>query len=54
LLPDLMDRADIGVVQGRCSLGFALETGQRLGSRATSEGRNFRATKRCSRVSSAL
>ena len=31
LLSDLVDGADVGMVQGRGRLGFALETGQRLG-----------------------
>jgi len=30
LVVDLIDRADIGMVQRRCSLGFALEASQRL------------------------
>jgi hypothetical protein len=31
LLPDLVDGADIGVVQCGCSLSFSLEASQRLG-----------------------
>src|SRR4051794_14529806 len=31
LLPDLMDRADVGMVEGRRSLSFSLETSQGLG-----------------------
>src|SRR6266851_1795342 len=31
LLPDLIDRADIGMVEGRSSLRFSLETSQCLG-----------------------
>ena len=30
LLADVVDRADIGVVQGGCGLGFALKAGQSL------------------------
>ena len=31
LLPDLIDRADVGMVEGRSSLSFSLETSQGLG-----------------------
>ena len=54
LLADIVDRADVGVIQRRCGPRLAAETGQGSGSSARSGDRNFSATKRCSRVSSAL
>ncbi len=48
LLADLVDGADVGMVQRGRGLRLALETGQACGSWATSSGRNFRATKRSS------
>jgi len=56
LLANVIDRADVGMIQRRRSLGLALKTGARDGVTrdATSSGRNLRATKRCRRVSSAL
>ena len=46
VLADVVDGADVGMVQRRGGAGFALEALQRLRSRASSSGRNFRATKR--------
>ena len=54
LLADIVDRADVGVVQRRCRSRLAAESCQRLGIPARSGDRNFSATNRCSRVSSAL
>ena len=51
---DIVDSADIGMIQGRSGLRFALELASACGSLATSSGRNLRATNRCRRVSSAL
>src|SRR6266851_878637 len=51
LLVNLVDGANVGVVQGRSSLRLALETSQSMKSLDTSSGRNFRATKRRRRVS---
>ena len=53
-LADIVNRADVRVVQCRGRLGLALETGMREGSLETASGRNFSATKRLRRVSSAL
>ena len=46
MLADLIDGADVGMVQRGRRLGFALETGESLRILATSSGRNLRATKR--------
>ena len=54
LLADVVNRADVGVVQCGRGLGFALKAGERLRVSGNLSGRNLRATKRCSRVSSAL
>ena len=52
---DVVNGADVGMVQGRNGLGLAPKVGQGLrGLLATSSGRNFSATKRRKRVSPAL
>ena len=52
---DVVDGADVGMIQRGRGLGFALKALQRLADLAArSSGRNFRATKRPRRVSSAL
>jgi len=53
VLADVVNRANVGMVQGGSRLGLTLKAGQRLASRATLSGRDFRATKRCRRMSSA-
>ena len=53
-LADVVDRADVRVVERRGRARLALEALERAGSRANSSGRNFRATVRSSRRSSAL
>jgi hypothetical protein len=52
LLTDVVDGADVRMIESRRGLRLTLETGECL--RATSGGKNFNATKRCRRVSSAL
>ena len=54
LLADIVDGADVGVIQRRGGARLAAESGQGSGSSASSGDRNFNATKRSSRVSSAL
>ena len=54
LLADVVNGADVGVIQGRCGLRFAPESVPERGVSGYLSGRNFRATKRWSRVSSAL
>ena len=54
VLIDFVDGADVGMVQRGCGLRFALETSQGLGILGDFIGRNFRATKRRSLMSSAL
>ena len=49
LFADVVDRADVGMIQRGRGLRFALKARQRLRIRATSSGRNFSATKRCRR-----
>ena len=52
---DVVDGADVGMVQRGGGAGFALEAFERLRDRARrSSGRNLSATKRPRRVSSAL
>ena len=46
LFANFVDGADVGMVQGGCSLGFALKARECLRVSATSSGRNLRATKR--------
>ena len=46
LLADLVNRADIGMIQRRSCLCFTPKAFERCGSLATSSGRNFSATKR--------
>ena len=53
-LVNLVDGANVGVVERRGGFGFALKAGERLRSLATSSGRNLRATERLSLTSSAL
>ena len=47
LLADVVNGADVGMVQCGSSLRLALEAGESLRVSATSSGRNFSATKRC-------
>ena len=54
LLANLVDGADVGMVQRGSGAGFALEAARGLVDRGRLSGRNFRATKRPSFVSSAL
>ena len=54
LVANVVHSADIGMVQGRGSLRLALKTAEDLGFSGYFVGRNFKATKRWSRVSSAL
>src|SRR5438552_14175270 len=55
LLINFMDGTNVGMIQGRRGLGFALKTPSRdWGSLATSSGKNFRATNRPNLTSSAL
>jgi len=51
---DLIDGADVGVIESGSRFGFALEPAESLRSRATSSGRNLSATNRPSFRSSAL
>jgi hypothetical protein len=53
LLVDLVDCANVGMVQGRGGLRLALEAAQGLRIAGNFVG-NFKATKRCSLRSSAL
>ena len=43
---NVVNRADVGVVQCRCRLGFTLEAGKSLWVSGNTSGRNLRATKR--------
>ena len=55
LLADIVDRADVWVVQRRCGPRLALKAAQRLGiTRQLWRTTNLSATNRCSRASSAL
>jgi len=54
VFPDLMDGADVGMVQGRSCPGFAPETFERLRVTSNVLGQELNATKRPSSVSSAL
>ena len=54
LLANVVNRADVGMIQSGRGLGFAVKALQGLRVRATSSGRNLRATKRPRSVSSAL
>ena len=53
LFADIVDGADVCVIQGRGRSRLPEESGERLGVVARSGDRNFSPTKRCSRVSSA-
>jgi hypothetical protein len=53
-LADVMNCADIRVIESGGGLGFAAEPAQGLRILASSSGRNFKATKRSRRVSCAL
>ena len=53
LFTDVVNRADIGMIQRR-GLGFVLKAGECLRVTGNLVGKNLRARKRCSRVSSAL
>ena len=46
LLADVVDGADVRVIQRGSGLGFSLKTRQSLGISGDFSGRNFRATKR--------
>src|SRR5260370_34159220 len=54
VLADFVDGADIGMIESRCRASLPAKAFQGLRSRERSSGRNFRATKRPSSVSSAL
>src|SRR5262249_33665180 len=54
LLANVVDGANVRMVQRGSGLRFALNRASACGSRARLSGRNFRATKRCRRTSSAL
>ena len=54
LLPDLVDRADIGMVQCRSGLSFSLEASQRLGVFGNLVGQELQGDKTMEVVSSAL
>ena len=54
MFSDLVDRADVGMVEGRGSLCLALEPLQRLVIFDEPSGRNLSATKRRNLRSSAL
>jgi len=54
LVVNLVDGADVGMVERGGRLGFALKTFERLGIRGEIFRQNFNATKRRSLVSSAL
>src|SRR5204863_8523849 len=54
VLSNLVNGADVGMIQGRCRCASRRKRSSARESRATSSGRNFRATKRPSSVSSAL
>src|SRR5579862_1052287 len=54
VLADVVNRADLGMVQRGSRFGFAAKTFEACGSRATSSGKNLSATKRSNRVSWAL
>ena len=49
VLADLVDRADVGMVQSRAARASRRKRSRACGSLATSSGRNFRATNRPSR-----
>src|SRR2546430_10038744 len=51
---DLVNCADVGMVEAEAARASRRKRSKACGSRATSLGRNFRATKRPSSVSSAL
>jgi len=53
LLPDVVDRTDVGMVQRRGKLRLPAKTREARSSSASAGGRNFSATKRWRRVSSA-
>ena len=54
LLADFVDRADVGMVQGRSGLRFALETCQRLRVLGYFIGQELQGDKTVSSASSAL
>ena len=54
VLPDVVQRADVGVLEGGDGTGLALEAGTRVGSEANAGGRTLTATVRSRRVSRAL
>src|ERR1019366_1781691 len=53
-LADVVDGAGVGMVESGCRLASRWKRARAWGSRLTSSGRNFSATKRWRRVSSAL
>ena len=54
LFADIVNGADVGVIERGGGLGFAAEAREGLGIFGDVIGKNLRATKRCRRVSSAL
>jgi hypothetical protein len=54
MLADVVNRANVGMVQGGSRLGLTLKAGQRLGISGNFVWQELRATKRCRRMSSAL